>query len=403
MGYPGDHLGISLSIISLGRTDIGAGAWRLPLHLLDDAAFCETTQVRVPAFLAAHPITAAYSRCQRWEVLKREIRATPSADPVSWRASGARTPATWRLIAEQHRQHLQQPQQNPPPLPLGSRRSCSCCGSTSPPPGGSPPGWPGLGAVWGAVHRPVPPHCQGEAGPDPNPLHSSLGQTLMTLDSPARRREALPSLARLFSGAAPQGLFNARSVCVAAQDTLLAAVDQRLTPAAATAGERGARGRKPHSCGAGGCPACAASRQSAGPGRLPIRVLPALRGGRGRRAHCGSPGRISSADSPALPAGMLQGRITLLHKGKGANRSLSSSYRPITLLNTDFKLAARAVASRMGPLHTGVVIATQTGFLPNMWIGDNGLAHLEETQQLGVMLFLDFEKAFDRLDRGGPG
>ena len=48
---------------------------------------------------------------------------------------------------------------------------------------------------------------------------------------------------------------------------------------------------------------------------------------------------------------------------------------------------------------------TQSGFLPQRWIGDNILAHLEtidfhqHSQQPGVLLFLDFEKAFDRLDR----
>ena len=101
----------------------------------------------------------------------------------------------------------------------------------------------------------------------------------------------------------------------------------------------------------------------------------------------------------------MQGRITLLYKGKGADRESPASYRPITLLNTDYKLAARAIASRIGPLLNQVVDATQTGFLPKRWVGDNVLAHLEEisyledTQQPGVQVFLDFEKAFDRLDR----
>ncbi|CAL8465738.1 g5274 [Coccomyxa elongata] len=109
--------------------------------------------------------------------------------------------------------------------------------------------------------------------------------------------------------------------------------------------------------------------------------------------------------SPALPPSLLQGRITLLYKGKGADRDSPASYRPITLLNTDYKLAARTLASRLGPVLNHVVDATQTGFLPKRWVGDNVLAHLEEishlqeTQEPGVMVFLDFEKAFDRLDR----
>ena len=102
---------------------------------------------------------------------------------------------------------------------------------------------------------------------------------------------------------------------------------------------------------------------------------------------------------------MTEGRVTLLYKGKGADRAQPASYRPITLLNTDYKLAARVIASRLGPLLNHVVDSTQTGFLLQRWIGDNILAHLENidfhqhSQQPGVLLFLDFEKAFDRLDR----
>ena len=99
------------------------------------------------------------------------------------------------------------------------------------------------------------------------------------------------------------------------------------------------------------------------------------------------------------------GPVTLLYKGKGADKAQPASYRPITLLNTDYKLAARVIASRLGALLNHVVDSTQTGFLPQRWIGDNILAHLETidfhqySQQPGVLLFLDFEKAFDRLDR----
>ena len=46
----------------------------------------------------------------------------------------------------------------------------------------------------------------------------------------------------------------------------------------------------------------------------------------------------TGATSPALPASVLQGRITLLYKGKGADRESPASFRPITLLNTDYKI-----------------------------------------------------------------
>ena len=54
-----------------------AGAWRLPLQFLDDAAFCETIQARVPAIMAAQPNTPACWRGQRWKALKGEITTMP--------------------------------------------------------------------------------------------------------------------------------------------------------------------------------------------------------------------------------------------------------------------------------------------------------------------------------------
>jgi len=111
-------------------------------------------------------------------------------------------------------------------------------------------------------------------------------------------------------------------------------------------------------------------------------------------------------DGPGqLPSDMTEGRITLLYKGKGFDRAIPASYRPITLLNTEYKLAARVLANRLGLLLNHVIDSTQTAFLPQRWIGDNILAHLEiiasyqRAQQPGVLLFLDFEKAFDRMDR----
>ncbi len=81
------------------------------------------------------------------------------------------------------------------------------------------------------------------------------------------------------------------------------------------------------------------------------------------------------------------------------------SYRPITLLNSDYKLLAKALATRFGPALQHVVDPTQTAFVPGRWIGDNVLCHLEEVENLqqtgqpGCMVFLDFSKAYDRLSR----
>ena len=99
------------------------------------------------------------------------------------------------------------------------------------------------------------------------------------------------------------------------------------------------------------------------------------------------------------------GIVTLLHKGEGKPVDELSSFRPITLLNCDYKILARVLVHRLTPLADAVVDSTQTAFLPGRWIGDNILSHLEEIDycrqegQSGCILFLDFSQAYDRLSR----
>jgi hypothetical protein len=99
------------------------------------------------------------------------------------------------------------------------------------------------------------------------------------------------------------------------------------------------------------------------------------------------------------------GLITLLFKEGGKPREQTASYRPITLLNCDVKILAKVVVMRMGPVLDSLIDGTQTAFVPGRDIADNVLLHLEEIDYLqeqrlpGCILFLDFEKAYDRLDR----
>ena len=105
-----------------------------------------------------------------------------------------------------------------------------------------------------------------------------------------------------------------------------------------------------------------------------------------------------------LPTSMTLGVITLLYKGKGSE-ALLDKHRPITLLNSDFELLAKALAIRFGPALQHVVDPTQTAFVPGRWIGDNVLCQVEEVEYLqqtgqpGCMVFMNFSKAYDRLSR----
>jgi hypothetical protein len=110
-----------------------------------------------------------------------------------------------------------------------------------------------------------------------------------------------------------------------------------------------------------------------------------------------------------LPETMRTGIITLLHKGGNKAEDSLDSFRPITLLNSDYKLLAKVLVTRLSPMVEAVVDQTQTAFLPGRWIGDNILHHLEEvdycqvTSTPGCILFLDFQQAYDRVSRDWLG
>ena len=62
--------------------------------------------------------------------------------------------------------------------------------------------------------------------------------------------------------------------------------------------------------------------------------------------------------------------ITLLPKG---DESLTHLYnwRPITLLNVDYKIASKAIAKRIEPILNKLVHSDQTGFVKGRYIGEN--------------------------------
>eukprot|EP00775_Hariotina_reticulata_P003744 gene3744-biopygen5420 len=94
-----------------------------------------------------------------------------------------------------------------------------------------------------------------------------------------------------------------------------------------------------------------------------------------------------------------------LHGPQQQPRADPNSYRPITLLNCDVKIVAKVQVLRLGSVLPSVIDPTQTAFVPGRQIADNVLCHVEEVdylqqeQQPGVILFLDFAKAYDRLNR----
>ena len=77
---------------------------------------------------------------------------------------------------------------------------------------------------------------------------------------------------------------------------------------------------------------------------------------------------------------------------------------PITLLNTDYKIAAKAIANRVKSVLPRLINYDQTGFMKGTFIGENTrlidciIQYAKEKNIPGLLLFIDFEKAFDSLE-----
>ena len=81
-----------------------------------------------------------------------------------------------------------------------------------------------------------------------------------------------------------------------------------------------------------------------------------------------------------------------------------SNWRPITLLNVDYKILARAIAKRIEPKLPKLIHSDQTGSVKGRYIGQNvrllnDLIEFTESNKVsGLLLFIDFEKAFVTLE-----
>lgn len=91
-----------------------------------------------------------------------------------------------------------------------------------------------------------------------------------------------------------------------------------------------------------------------------------------------------------------------IYKEKG-ERTKIANYRPITLLNTDYKLLTKVLAIRLAEVAPDIVHPSQAGFVPGRRLHNHTqLAKLmidwaERTEQNGAIIALDQEKAYDKV------
>ena len=108
-------------------------------------------------------------------------------------------------------------------------------------------------------------------------------------------------------------------------------------------------------------------------------------------------------DSGCLSVTQRRGVIKLIPK-KYAELYFIKNWRPITLLNNNYKIAAKSIANRIKLVLPNLINHDQTGFLKGRFIGENIrlinsiIQYATEKNIPGLLLFIDFEKAFDSLE-----
>ena len=98
-----------------------------------------------------------------------------------------------------------------------------------------------------------------------------------------------------------------------------------------------------------------------------------------------------------------QAVITLIEK-KGKDRNHLENWRPISLINVNAKIASKIIATRIVKVLPEIIHANQLGYVKGRFIGEAARSILDVMDYTkkenipGILLFIDFEKAFDSLN-----
>ena len=95
-----------------------------------------------------------------------------------------------------------------------------------------------------------------------------------------------------------------------------------------------------------------------------------------------------------------EGVITCIPKPNKSKKYIKN-WRPISLLNITYKIATGCIANRLKKILPNIIDLDQSGFISGRFTGDNIrliydlLFYGKQQQKKGLMLLIDFEKAFD--------
>ena len=107
-----------------------------------------------------------------------------------------------------------------------------------------------------------------------------------------------------------------------------------------------------------------------------------------------------SFEKGELSTSQKQSLICLIEK-KGKVRLLVKNWRPISLLNCDYKIASKAIAHRITKHLSSLIHPNQCGFMKGRYIGEAvrtliDIMEITKTKDIeGLLISVDYEKAFD--------
>lgn len=416
-GPPGDHFGVLLSLSLPEMPTHRSEMWRFPTYLLFHPTLRAELKAELQQHLADHPTSPEADPRLQWETDKAFLRvaataihrrhrrqqqaeeqaAVLQATALTALAQLPQATLAQRSAAEEAHAHVREVRK------VAAAASHQARSALMEEFGEKGTAWfHGLAENADAASREPISHLRLPGHPDPVPL-----------TGPNVRATISAAAAATYSSASPTGLFRVQPVCAEAQQELLSAVGNTVPDdlrSAAEGPDDGTLTAPELAAALGGM----ANGKAPGPDGLPYEVYKVLWELLGPRlcaaaaaSYLDAAGATdSTAMAAALPPSWLEGLITLIYKGNNLDKATLTSYRPITLLNTDLKIISKAISNRLQPALDAVIDPLQTAFISGRWIGDNVLYHqaliewlqLEGTQD-GAMLLLDIEKAYDRVHR----
>ena len=92
----------------------------------------------------------------------------------------------------------------------------------------------------------------------------------------------------------------------------------------------------------------------------------------------------------------------LVHKRD--DKKNSKNWRPISLLNSDYKIGAKAFSLRLAKVLDAIIDSDQSYSVPNISFSNlalvrDTLSYIERSGEKGILVSLDQEKAFNRVNR----